>query len=114
MLSDHLSHNLIIEFVPLARRYTNLVMSMPPNYQKTLHHLQDHISDDQISTILECRDYVTSNKMILDCLVMKVHCKDDLLNLCDQLSNVTGSPTMLGLVNDIRKGRKQLADLECL
>ncbi|XP_065910127.1 uncharacterized protein [Dysidea avara] len=91
------------EFVPLARRYTNLVMSMPPNYQKTLHHLQDHISDDQISTILECRDYVTSNKMILDCLVMKVHCKDDLLNLCDQLSNVTGSPTMLGLVNDIRK-----------
>ena len=77
---------------------------MPQNYQKTLLHLQDHINDNQMCTILCCGDYVISNKMILDCLVEKMESKDDLLNLCDLLSTISGSPTMLNLVDEIKKG----------
>ena len=70
----------------------------------SLDQLQNHISIDQIGTILDCPDCVTSNKMILDCLVEKMQSKFNLFDLCDKLNLITGSPTLFSLVEDIRKG----------
>ncbi|XP_065911500.1 uncharacterized protein [Dysidea avara] len=91
------------EFNSLLTRYIDILNSMPEDYSQTLHLLQNHISDDQMVTLLDCPDHVTGNRMILDCLVEKLlHCKNDLLSLCHQLSRINSS-ALLVLVNEIRK-----------
>jgi len=92
------------EFNSLLIRYIDILNSMPEDYGQTLHILQNYISVDQISNILDCPDHVISNRMILDCLVEKLlHCKNDLLSLCHQLSRINSSALLL-LINEIRKG----------
>lgn len=93
-----------LEFSSLLTRYVDILNAMPHDYSQTLHVLQSHISDDQMSTLLGYPDHVTRNMMTLECLVENMlHCKNDLLNLCNQLSKIS-SPSLLVLVNDIRKG----------
>ena len=91
-------------FDAVNKRYSAIVYSMPQDFQSTLDIIKDHISDDQISAILNCSDHVSGNKMILDCLMEKMQRKDDLLKLCDQLSRISSSPILSSLIDDIRKG----------
>ena len=43
--------------------------------------------------------------MILDCLIDRMKCKEDLLDLCDQLDRLTStSPELMHLINELRKG----------
>ena len=55
--------------------------------------------------VLNCSSCHTANKMILDCLLDSMKCKEDLLDLCDQLDRLTDiSPGLKHLINELRQG----------
>ena len=58
---------------------------MPDDYEVTVGKLQNYINDDQICAILSSSNPTIANKLILDCLIQRISCKEELLDLCDQL-----------------------------
>ena len=82
-----------------------ILKCFPKDSLQSLAKLQDVLSDDQICAILNCSDSHTANKMILDCLINKMNCKEDVFNLCDQLNRLTDiSPNLTNLISKLRKG----------
>ena len=77
---------------------------MPDDYELTAGKLQNYFSDDQLCDILSSSSSTIANKIILDCLIERMSCKEDLLDLCDQLSNITSSHDLKILINEIRLG----------
>ena len=77
---------------------------MPNDYESTAGRLQDYISDDQICAILSSTNTTIANKKILDCLIEKMSCREDLLDLCNQLDCITTSPKLQPIIKSIRSG----------
>ena len=77
---------------------------MPDDYELTVGKLQDYISDDQICAILSSSNFTSANKIILHCLIERMNCREDLLDLCYQLENITTSHDMKIVINEIRLG----------
>ena len=77
---------------------------MPDNYELTVAKLQNFISDDQIGFILGSSNSTIANKIILDCLIEKMSCREELLDLCVQLENITTSHDLKIVINEIRSG----------
>ena len=77
---------------------------MPDNYEQSVGKLQNYISDDQICMILSSGDYTTANKIILDCLIERMSCREELLDLCDQLETISTSQQLNMLISKIRSG----------
>ena len=77
---------------------------MPDNYEMTLGKLQEHLSDEQIGTILASSDSTIANKKILDCLIERMNRKEELLDLCHQLEKLTTSNDMKIVLDKIRLG----------
>ena len=77
---------------------------MPDDCELTAGKLQDCFSDDQLCDILSSSSSTIANKIILDCLIERMSCREDLLDLCDQLSNITSSHDLKILINEIRLG----------
>ena len=77
---------------------------MPDNYEQSVGKLQNYISDDQICMILSSNNSTAANKIILDCLIEKMSCREELLDLCDQLENITTSHQMMMVISKIRSG----------
>ena len=77
---------------------------MPDDYELTAGKLQNYFSDDQLCDILSSSSSTIANKIILDCLIERMSCREDLLNLCDQLSNITSSHDLKILIYEIRLG----------
>ena len=77
---------------------------MPDDYELTAGKLQNYFSDDQLCDILSSSSSTIANKIILDCLIERMSCREDLLDLCDQLSNITSSHDLKILINEIRLG----------
>ena len=95
----------MVDFDLVRLKYKEILECFPKDFYQTLQTLQDKLSDDQICTILNCSDSHTANKMILDCLIGSMKCREDLLDLCDQLNRLTDiSPSLKNLINEIRKG----------
>ena len=78
---------------------------MPTDYELTLGRLQKYISDDQMCIVLSCNSFSVANKIILDCLVERMKCGEDLFDFCDQLEKVTGSQDLNIILNEIRSGK---------
>ena len=78
---------------------------MPNYYQPTVAKLQDYISDDQIGVILSCSNSTDANKIILDCLIERVNCKRELLDLCNQLESITTSNDLKKVISEVRSGQ---------
>ena len=78
---------------------------MPDNYQETAQALINFISDDQIWPILCCSNSTTANKIILDCLIERMSCREDLFDLCDQLQSISTSQQLRAVINEIRSGK---------
>jgi len=78
---------------------------MPENYEQTLGRLQNFMSDDQICTILSSNNFEVANKIMLDCLIARMKCGEDLLDFCDQLEMITGSENINTITNEIRSGK---------
>ena len=77
---------------------------MPDNYELTVEKLMNHIKDDQICEILNSSNSTIANKRILDCLIEKMSCIEELLDLCDQLENISSSHDLKTVINEIRLG----------
>jgi len=77
---------------------------MSVDYELTVGKLQNYISDDQICAILSSNNSSIANKMILDYLIERMSCREGLLDLCDQLENITTSHDLKTVINEIRSG----------
>ena len=77
---------------------------MPDNYEQSVGKLQDYISDDQICMILSSSDSITANKIILDCLIERMSCREEVLDLCNQLETITTSHQLMMVISEIRFG----------
>ena len=77
---------------------------MPDNYEQSVGKLQDYISDDQICMILSSSDSITANKIILDCLIERMSCREEVLDLCNQLETITTSHQLMMVISEIQFG----------
>ena len=75
---------------------------MPDDYEATVGKLQNYINDDQICAILSSSNPTIANKLILDCLIQRMSCKEELLDLCDQLESITASHDLKVVTNEMR------------
>ena len=99
MITIHLT-----DFTELKDHYHAIIRLMPEEYEITVGKLQNNISDDKICVILNSSNSTTANKIILDCLIEGVNCREELLDLCDQLEIVTTSQDMKIIIKEIRLG----------
>ena len=94
----------ITDFTVLKAHYHTILHLMPDDYELTVGKLQDYISVDQICAILSSSNSTSANKIILDCLIERMSYKEELLDLCHQLENITTSHDMKIVINEIRLG----------
>ena len=94
----------LIDFMKLKAHYKTILQLMPDDYELTVGKLQSYISDDQICAILSSSNSTLANKIILDCLIERMSCREELLDLCNQLENITTSHDMKIVINEIRFG----------
>ena len=94
----------IADFTVLKAHYHTILHLMPNDYELTVGKLQDCISDDQICAILSSSNSTSANKTILDSLIERMSCREELLDLCHQLENITTSHDMKIVINEIRLG----------
>ena len=82
---------------------------MPDDYEQSIGKLQNYFSDEQICTILYSSDYTSANKLILDYLIERMSCKEDQLDLCDQLEKIAeASNELKTIIQEIRSGELKL------
>ena len=77
---------------------------MPDDYELTVGKLQNYISFDQICVILSSSNSTIANKLILDYLIERMSCREELLDLCDQLESITKSHDMKMITSELRLG----------
>ena len=94
----------ITDFTKLKAYYHTILHLMPDEYELSVGKLVNYISDDQIGTILSSSNASVANKLILDCLIERISCKEELLDLCDQLESVITSHDLKVMINEIRLG----------
>ena len=95
----------ITDFTILKAHYHTILYLMPDDYELTVGKLVDHISDEQICTILSSRNStIIANKIILDCLIERMRCKEELLDLCAHLEHIITSHDLKTVINEIRLG----------
>ena len=94
----------VTDFTVLKAYYHTILHLMPDDYELTVGKLQDYISVDQICAILSSSNSTSANKIILDCLIERMSYKEELLDLCHQLENITTSHDMKIVINEIRLG----------
>ena len=94
----------ITDFTKLKAHYHTILHLMPDEYELSVGKLVDYISDDQIGTILSSSNASVANKVILDCLIERISCKEELLDLCDQLESIITSHDLKIVISDIRLG----------
>ena len=94
----------ITDFTKLKAHYRTILNLMPDDYELTVGKLQNYISDDQICAILSSSNSTIANKIILDCLIERISCREELLDLCDQLENITTSHDLKTVINEIISG----------
>ncbi|XP_065894103.1 uncharacterized protein [Dysidea avara] len=90
------------DFTQLKTHYHTILQLMPDNYEQSVGKLQNYISDDQICMILSSSNSTAANKKILDCLIERMSCKEELLDLCDQLETITTSHQLTMVISEMR------------
>ena len=95
----------VTDFTELKAQYYNILQLLPDNYELTVEKLLDYINDDKICAILSSDNSAVANKIILDCLIERMTRKEELLDLCHQLENVTTSNDLKVIINEIRFGQ---------
>jgi len=95
---------MFVDFIQLKTHYHSILQLMPDNYEQSVGILQNYISDDQICMILTSSNSTTANKIILDCLIQRMSCREGLLDLCDQLETISASHQLMMVINGIRSG----------
>ena len=94
----------ITDFTELRVHYHHILHLMPDDYELTVGKLQNYINFDQICVILSSSNSVIANKLILDYLIERMSCREELLDLCDQLESITASHDLKMVLNELRSG----------
>jgi len=94
-------------FTELKEHYHTILQLMPDNYEQSLDKLQDYVSDDNICMILSSSNLTTANKIILDSLIERISCREDILDLCSKLEIIATSHQLRMLVSQIKSGEYQ-------
>ena len=81
-----------------------LLDNLPENFESSLGRLQQIFSDEQICDILSIQEPRASNQKILNCLIERVTCEEDVLDLCSNLDKIMGSQALASIVEELRKG----------
>ena len=102
--TDTIFNVYITDFAEFKAQYHTILQLMPDSYAVTVGKLGDYINFDQICVILSSSSPAIANKLILDCLIERVRCKEDLLDLCNQLEKITTTNEWQVVVNRIRSG----------
>ncbi|XP_065894140.1 uncharacterized protein [Dysidea avara] len=95
------------DFTLLKTHYHTILQLMPDKYEQSVGKLQNYISDYQICMILSSSNSTTANKIILDCLIERMSCREELLDLCDQLETITTSHQLMIVISEIRSDVQQ-------
>ena len=88
----------------LKHKYTALLQAFPVTHLSTLECLQDYLTDDCICVVVESTNADLANKMMLDCLISKLTCKEDLLDFFDQLDEIKNAQNLVSTVYGLRQG----------
>ena len=75
---------------------------MPGNYYETVQLLERELCDTHISSIFECCNSTAANQIILECLIERVNCKADILDLCEILSLLKNAVQLTSTVDNLR------------
>ena len=102
--TTYISIMYVTDFTELRAQYHNILHLMPDDYEMTVGKLQNYISFDQICVILSTSNSATANKIILDNLIERMNCREELPDLCDQLESITTSHDMNIMINELRLG----------
>ena len=95
----------ILDFVRLKAHYHTILQLMPDDYEQSIGKLQNHFSDEQICAILYSSNHTTANKLILDCLIERMSCKEDQLDLCDWLEKIVETSNEFKIIiQELRSG----------
>ena len=84
--------------------YDDIIKNMPDNYYETVQLLERELCDTHISSIFECSHSTAANQIILECLMERVNCKADILDLCEALSLLKNSAQLTQITENIRTG----------
>jgi len=95
---------LCADIVQLKTHYHTVLRLMPESYEQSVGKLQNYISDDQICMILSSSSPSAANKIILDSLIERINCKEELLDLCHQLETIATSQQLKTVISEIRSG----------
>ena len=104
MIHKLINHVIYVGFAELQSHYSVLVRNMPDDYMNTVSQLESHLTGDHIGSILECKDAVTANQRILDCLIAQLDNKEDTFDLCNWLSIITDAPLLTAAIEDLKIG----------
>ena len=77
---------------------------MPDNFEMTIDKMLNLLSDHQICHILSSNSSTAANKVILDCLIERISCREELLDLCDQLDEISVSQGFSSVINKLKLG----------
>ena len=97
-------NNLFLGFVHIVEHYCSIIKLMPDEFELTLGTLQECITDEQMCVILSSENSAIANKIILDCLIEQMDCKEDVFKLCHQLAKINNSKDMETLIEKLRIG----------
>ncbi|XP_065904252.1 uncharacterized protein [Dysidea avara] len=93
------------DFSKLKSHYRTILQLMPDDYEQSVGKLQSSFSDDQICDILTCTsNWQAANNKILNYLIEKLSCKEDLLDFCDQLEKIATSDALMVIIKDLKTG----------
>ena len=77
---------------------------MPTNYQLTVEHFKEYLSDDQVDIILNSSHFHSANKKIMDYLIERISFKVELLEFCDQLYKLYTSHFIKAVIRKLKSG----------
>ena len=80
-------------------QYDIILQSLPTNFENTLDILQDHLTDDQICTVLSSPNSAIGNKTLLDFLIKNVQQTRNISKFCDALEQVMSSSKVQNLMH---------------
>ena len=93
----------LIDFAIVKAKYHEIIACLPENHEAMIASLLNHLSDSQICDILSLT--AGQAQKILNCLILRLKSKEDLLDFCDSLEKVPEAPGSLkDLIVQLRKG----------
>ena len=76
---------------------------MPKDFKNTVQCLRKHLTDDEVSNILQSQDHDTGNLRIITSLIFHLRHGEGLFEICDILESVKDSPHLSAVIKSFRK-----------